>query len=184
MHLFGAEQYLEWADLGIEEYKEILVSGRLTQWLDNFDDITVYDYNSESWILRKAIWHKVDYRRFPGLVRLAWGLMRNSLLRYAESVGGNPIFRIQVPGGMRGYLRIDLREHDENGDFEINNDTESIEVDNYGNVWFSAHDLERRLKIMGGADMNDAVGIIPIQGGKNQSFTEILISMVNIFISG
>ena len=29
-NLFGAEQYLEWAYEGIEEYKDILISGRLT----------------------------------------------------------------------------------------------------------------------------------------------------------
>ncbi len=75
--------------------------------------VSADDYNNESWILRKAIWHKVDYRRFPGLVRLAWGMMRNSIYRYGESADGKPVFRIPVPGGMRGYLRVDLRDHDE-----------------------------------------------------------------------
>jgi hypothetical protein len=166
-NLFGAEQYLEWAYDGIEEYKSLLKEGKLNDWLDNFDDITVDDYNNESWILRKAIWHKIDYRRFPGLVRLAWGMFRSSILRYAESVEGNPVFRIPVPGGMRGYIRIDLRDHDPNGDFDTSNNKQSIEVDEYGNVWFTAYEIEKRLKILGGADMDDAVGIIPIQEGKS-----------------
>ncbi|MBK8944106.1 MAG: hypothetical protein IPM32_02440 [Ignavibacteriae bacterium] len=165
-HLFGAEQYLEWAYSGIEEYVNILKSGRLSEWLDNFDEISVEDYNKESWILRKAIWHKVDYRKFPGLVRLAWGMMRNSILRYGESVSGNPVFRIPVPGGMRGYLRIDLRNHDELGNFQVQVNKGEIEIDEYGNVWFSDIDIEKNLKILGGADMDDSLGIIPIEEGK------------------
>lgn len=165
-NLFGPDQYLEWAYEGVEEYKEILKSGRLSDWLDNFDEISVEDYNNESWLLRKAIWHKVNYTQYPGLVRLGWGMIRNSIFRYAESVDGNPVFRIPVPGGMRGYIRIDLRSHDELGDFELNRAKKELEVDKYGNVWLTALDIERRLKILGGADMDDSVGIIPVQGGK------------------
>ena len=79
-NLFGDEQYFNWAWSGIEKYKKDLVSGRLSETLDNFDDIKPSDYNKESWTLRKAIWHKIDYTRFPGLIRIGWQMFRKSII--------------------------------------------------------------------------------------------------------
>ena len=114
-------------------------------------------------------------------------MMRNSIYRYGESVDGNPVFRIPVPGGMRGYLRVDLRDHDEVGDFTVSVGKDEIEVDEYGNVWLSDQDIEKTLKIIGGADMDDSVGIIPIEGKKavlyrnpNQ-YGEYLIKSIKYF---
>ena len=70
--LFGDEQYFSWAKDGIEKYKNDLVSGKLAEMLDDFDDITPRDYEKETWTFKKAIWHKIDYTRFPGLMRLGW----------------------------------------------------------------------------------------------------------------
>ncbi len=52
------------------------------------------------------------------------------------------------------------------GDFTVSVGKDEIEVDEYGNVWLSDQDIEKTLKIIGGADMDDSVGIISIEGKK------------------
>ena len=116
-NLFGAEQFLSWAYQGMQSFKEDLFAGKLSDWLDNFDEINKEDYDNEQWTLRKAIWHKIDYTKYPGLIRLAWTMMKNSIMRYAENLNGLPAFRIPVPEGKRGYIRVDLSNHDADGNF-------------------------------------------------------------------
>lgn len=161
--LFGAEQFFSWARTGIDKYKDDLVNGRLAEQLDDFDTISRDDYDNEKWLLKKAIWHKLDYRRFPGLLRLAWQQYRNSLLRYAER-GGLASFRIPVRGGLRGYLRVDLREHDADGDFPLDHTVYTL--DRLGNLWISARDIDKYCSILGGADQDDSISVVPLENGK------------------
>ena len=164
--LFGAEQYLEWAYKGIIKYQEDLFSGRLMEWLDDFDEIDVEKYDNEQWLLRKAIWHMIDYTRYPGLVRLAWSMFRNSIQRFADKADGNPGFRIPVSGGNRGYIRVDLRDHDKDGNFIAMVNKGEVCLDRLGNLWIHPEDVEEFLEIKGGADMDDATAIIPVEDNK------------------
>lgn len=164
--IFGGEQYLQWAYEGIENFKEDLFKGKLVNWLDNFDDLNRSKYENENWTLRKAIWRKIDYTRFPGLVRAAWSMYRNSIMTFAENNNGEPVFRIPVPNGKRGYLRIDLRNHDKDGNFTPTVKPGQVELDKYGNLWLHTDEIEQTLSILGGADFDDSVGIIPIQDNK------------------
>ena len=161
--IFGDEQFFTWARNGIDRYKKDLMSGRLADELDDFDSITREEYESETWLLKKAIWHKLDYRRFPGLLRLAWQMYRNSLLRYAER-GGLASFRIPVSGGLRGYLRCDLRDHDKHGNFSLFRGISVI--DKHGNLWIAPGNVERYCSIMGGGDQDDNISIVPLVDGK------------------
>ncbi len=161
--LFGDEQFFKWARTGIERFKRDLMSGKLSEQLDDFDTISREDYENETWLLKKAIWHKLDYRQFPGLMRLAWQMYRNSLLRYAER-SGSVSFRIPVMGGRRGYLRVHLREHDAEGSFPLT-DNKTI-LDRYGNLWISAANIEKYCAILGGGDQDDQVAVIPLEDGK------------------
>jgi len=163
--LFGEEQFFEWAKEGIEAYKSDLISGRLSEILDDFDDISIREYEKESWTLKKAIWHKIDYTRFPGLMRLGWQMFRKSILNYAERKG-SPVFRIPVPSAYRGYLRCDLRNHDNYGNLNSLVPKGSIHLDKYGNVWLNNEDAEEYMSILGGADQDDSVVIIPVQENK------------------
>jgi len=163
--LFGEDQYFSWAKDGIEKYKNDLVSGKLAEMLDDFDDITPRDYEKEAWTFKKAIWHKIDYTRFPGLMRLGWQMFRKSILHYAERKG-TPVFRIPVPSAYRGYLRCDLRNHDNYGNFTSVVPAGSMHLDKYGNLWFNKEDAEEYLSILGGADQDDSVVIIPIEDNK------------------
>lgn len=164
--MFGPMQYLEWADKGIQQFKKDLFSGNLSAWLDNFEDIDVEDYSQEQWTLRKAIWHRVDYTKYPGLVRSAWTMFKTSLMNYACNGSGEPNFRIPVPGGKRGYLRVDLRDHDKNGCFTSSLKEDEVEVDEFGNVWFSPDGLPDTLSILGGADLDDALNLMGIEAGQ------------------
>lgn len=164
--LFRGEQYLSWADSGIRQFIDDLFSGKLLRWLDNFDSITPDDYDKEQWILRKAIWSRIDYTLFPGLIRSAWTMFRSSLVRYSSDINGNPNFRIPIPSGIRGYLRVDLREHDSKGSFCSNLKADEVEIDKFGNVWFSPEGLEETLSILGGADLDDGLNFIGIEDNK------------------
>lgn len=163
--LFGEEQYFAWAQEGIEAYKNDLITGRLSEILDDFEDISPREYEKESWTLKKAIWHKIDYTRFPGLMRLGWQMFRKSILNYAERKG-SPVFRIPVPSAYRGYLRCDLRNHDNYGNFTSIVPKGSIHLDKHGNVWFNMDNAEEYLSILGGADQDDSVVMIPVQDNK------------------
>jgi len=162
--MFGSEQYLSWAYSGIEEFKEDLFSGKLNRHLDNFNSIDEKDFSNEQWTLRKAIWHKLDYRKFPGLVRLAWTTFRNSIVRFAVDNKSEASFRIPVPGGKRGYLRVDLRDHDEHGNFISNGN--SLTLDRFGNIWIPQNLIESILEILGGGDLDDNAAVIPLEDGK------------------
>ena len=164
--MFGVEQYLEWANIGIENFKEDLLSGKISDYLDDFDTITPSDYDKESWTLRKAIYHKVDYTQYPGLLRSGWSMFKNSMVTFADNSIGEPVFRIPVLNGKRAYLRIDLRDHDEYGNFTVSVKPNEVHVDEFGNAWFSNVDIERKLKVLGGADMDDGLAIIPVEDGK------------------
>jgi len=160
--LFGADQYLEWAYSGIQEYKKDLLSGNLNQWLDNFEDMDEEGILAEQWTLRKAIWHQVDYTRFPGLIRLAWTMFRNSLVKLASDKNGLPAFRIPVPNAYRGYFRVDLRNHDGNGNFKPTVEAGTVCLDNLGNLWIHPEDITEFLDVKGGGDLDDNGAIIPV----------------------
>lgn len=164
--VFQGKQYLEWAYNGIERFKEDLFSGKLVNWLDNFNEIDNEKYNNENWILRKAVWSKINYRKYPGLIRAAWTMFRTSMLTFAENNNGDPVFRIPVQNGKRGYLRIDLRNHDKHGNFTPTVKPNQVELDKYGNVWLHTYKIEETLNILGGADFDDSVGVIPMQNNK------------------
>ncbi len=72
-NLFGGQQYLGLAYEGMQQFKKDLMSGDLIKWINNYDD----EIDSESWTLKKAIYNNLDYRRFPGLLRQAWGMFKN-----------------------------------------------------------------------------------------------------------
>lgn len=163
-NLFGGEQYLDWAYTGIEEFKTDLMSGKLNKWLDDFDDINNEDYETETWTLRQAIRHKLDYTRYPGLVRQGWTMFRSGMRQFALSGKGEPKFRIPVPGGLRGYIRVDLRNHDGNGNFTSNLDPEVVHLDQYGNLWVHPDSVNEFMEVKGGADQDDSVAIIPVEG--------------------
>lgn len=165
--LFGAEQYLQWAYEGIEEIKDIVLTGKLSKWLDNFDNIDEYQYESEKWILRKAIYHKIDYRQFPGLFKMAWSTLRSSIGNYGYDSNGRAVFKLHVPSGCRGYARVDLRDHDKHGNFISELEEGEVELDNYGNLWFCPNSVIDDLKILGGADQDDSIAIIPVEDNKS-----------------
>jgi len=160
--LFGVDQYLEWAYSGIQEYKKDLLSGDLSHWLDNFEDMDEEGILYEQWTLRKAIWHQVDYTRFPGLIRLAWTMFRNSLIKLATDKNGLPAFRIPVPNAYRGYFRVDLRIHDGNGNFKPTVEAGTVCLDKLGNLWIHPDDITEFLDVKGGGDLDDNGAIIPV----------------------
>lgn len=166
-NLFGAEQYLDWAYKGIEEFKSDLLSGKLNNWLDDFDDLDAEDYETETWTLRQAIRHKLDYTRFPGLVRQGWTMFRSGMRQFALSGKGEPKFRIPVPSGLRGYIRVDLRNHDGDGNFTSNKNPEVVHLDKFGNLWVHPDLVTEFMEVKGGADQDDGVAIIPVE--KNQA---------------
>ena len=141
-NLFGPRQFLSWAYTGMQNFKTDLFAGKISNWLDNFDEISYEDYDNEKWTLRKAVWHKIDYTKYPGLIRFAWSMFKNSIMRYAEDVNGQPAFRIPVPNGKRGYIRVDLRDHDEDGNFCSRVEKDTVELDRYGNIWIHKDDIE------------------------------------------
>lgn len=165
-NLFGGEQYLNWAYTGIESFKQDLLAGKLNQWLDDFDYINSAVYENETWTLRQAIRHKIDYSRFPGLIRQAWTMFRSSMRQFALSGNGEPKFRIPVPGGLRGYIRVDLRNHDADGNFVSNNNPDVVHLDHFGNLWVHPDSVAEFMEIKGGADMDDGVAIIPVENNK------------------
>jgi hypothetical protein len=163
--MIGAEQFFGWAVNGIETFKRDLISGKLTEQLDDFDRIDYNEYEEQTWLLKKAIWHKLDYRRFPGLMRLAWQMYRNSISNFGNRKG-YPAFRIPVSGGIRAYLRVDLRNHDEHGNFLPHNSADYFTTDAKGNLWVQPETMNEFTRILGGADQDDSVSIIPLEGGK------------------
>ncbi len=165
-NLFGGEQYLEWAYSGIQEFKEDLLSGKLNNWLDDFDEIDSDELENETWTLRQAIRHKLDYTKFPGLLRQGWTMFRSSMRQFALSGKGEPAFRIPVPGGLRGYIRVDLRDHDEDGNFSSTKDLNTVHLDRYGNLWVHPEAIEEFMEVKGGADQDDSVAIIPIENSE------------------
>ncbi|MHB8335831.1 MAG: hypothetical protein ACYDEE_00240 [Ignavibacteriaceae bacterium] len=165
-NLFGGEQFLSWAYQGMNKFKGDLFAGNLSSWLDNFDEIEKEEYDNEQWTLRKAIWHKIDYTKYPGLIRLGWSMMKNSIMRYADNIHGLPAFRIPILEGKRAYIRVDLRDHDKDGNFSSTVDEDSIELDSYGNLWIHTNDIIEFMAVKGGADQDDSVAIIPIEGSR------------------
>src|ERR1035437_2626989 len=164
-NLFGVQQFLSWANNGIEESKRDLISGNLSKYLDNFDDIEPSDYDLEQWTLRKAIYHKIDYTKYPGLMRLGWSMLKNSIRTYATNNQGEPVFRIPV-NGLRGYLRVDLRNHDVTGNFSSTVEQGTIELDKHGNLWIHSEDIVEILQTLGGGDLDDSVAIIPVKNNQ------------------
>ena len=160
--LFGGEQYLGWAYKGMQRFKQDLMSGDLIKWLDDRDD----EPDSEAWTLKKAIYNGIDYRRFPGLLRQAWGMYRKSLIRYAYEKNGELNIRIPVPGGLRGYIRVDLRNHDADGNFIPTTEKGIVSLDELGNLWIHEGDIAEFMQVKGGADQDDSVAIIPVEGNK------------------
>ena len=156
--LFGAEQYLIWASRGIIKYKSDLLTGKLNNWPG---DETGKE-EDEKWVLKRAINNGIDYRHFPGLFRMAWTMFRNSIMRYAENKHREPIFRIPVPNGVRAYIRIDLTNHGKEGDFHSELDENEIYIDKHGNAFFSEKGFEYKMKVLGGADQDDSIAIIPL----------------------
>jgi|GEM_PF-1230735 len=165
-NLFGGEQYLDWAYTGIEEFKTDLMSGKLNKWLDDFDDLDIEDYETETWTLRQSIRHKLDYTRFPGLVRQGWTMFRSGMRQFALSGKGEPKFRVPVPGGLRGYIRVDLRNHDCDGNFSSDKNPEVVNLDHFGNLWVHPDSVTEFMQIKGGADQDDGVAIIPVEENK------------------
>jgi hypothetical protein len=164
--MFGEEQFFRWTLDGIEAYVDDLLHGNLAEYLDDIESKTLEEIDQEEWKLKKAIYHGIDYRQYPGLFRSAWTMYRNAILRIPEDKSGMPVFHIPVLGGFRAYIRPDLRDHDGYGNFEIPPE-EKITLDKYGNLWISGKDrIEDLLQILGGGDWDDGVGIIPLVGGK------------------
>ncbi|CAG0943362.1 hypothetical protein BROC_02266 [Candidatus Brocadiaceae bacterium] len=164
--VFGAEQYLTWAFQAVEGFKDDLFTGKIEHWLDSFDSESSESLEHEAWTLKRAVWHKIDYTKYPGLIRAAWTMFRKSIAGFAADTKAKPVFHIPVPGGMRGYIRVDLREHDAEGNFTSKVERGTIELDKYGNLWIHQDDIVRFMEIKGGADQDDSVGIIPVQGGQ------------------
>ena len=162
--LFGAEQYLNWTHKAIMQYKEDLLSGKINDWLK--DDDNPMDSEDECWVLKKAINAGLDYRQFPYLFRKAWSIFRNSIYNFAENNKNEPIFRIPVPNGIRAYIRIDLRNHKPNGYFKSRISKDEIYIDRSGNAYFSEEGFQRKMKILGGADQDDSLAIIPLEDDK------------------
>ena len=160
--LFGGEQYLGWAYKGMQRFKQDLMSGDLIKWLNNQDD----EPDSEVWTLKKSIYNGIDYRRFPGLLRQAWGMFRKSLIRYAHEKKGELNIRIPVPGGLRGYIRVDLRDHDAEGNFNPTTEKGTVSLDELGNLWIHEDDIAEFMQVKGGADQDDSVAIIPVESNK------------------
>lgn len=163
--LIGDVQLFTWARKGIDSFKSDLLSGKLAGQLDDFDDISKEEYEQQTWILKKAIWHKLDYRRFPGLMRSAWQMYHNSISRYGCR-GGFASFRIPVAGGIRAYLRVDLRDHDGEGNFDAKNSCNNATIDKHGNLWVQPEEITELTRILGGADEDDNISIVPLEDGK------------------
>jgi len=164
--VFGAEQYLDWAFKAVDGFKDDLFNGKLEHWLDSFHSESPESLEHETWTLKRAIWHKIDYTKYPGLIRAAWTMFRKSIAGFAADTKAKPVFHIPVPGGMRGYIRVDLREHDAEGNFSSTVTPGTVELDRFGNLWIHKDDIVRFMEIKGGADQDDSVGIIPVQGGQ------------------
>ena len=157
--LFGARQYLLWAKKGIMRYKSNLLSGKLNDWLED-------DTADDKWVLKRAINAGLDYRQFPGLFRMAWTMYRNSIMKYAENKRKEPTFRIPAPNGIRAYIRIDIRNHKPDGHFNSQLSEDEIYIDKHGNAFFSEIGFEYKMKVLGGADQDDSIAIIPIKDNK------------------
>jgi hypothetical protein len=160
--LGGAEIFLDWTYKAIEEFKDNLITGKVGSMLDDFNNKSIESIQAQKWTLRKAIYHKIPYNRFPGLMRLAWTMYKNSLISFAKDRS----FHIPVPHGMRGYFRVDLRNHDNDGNFQSTVAKNTICLDNLGNIWINEADIENFLAVKGGADLDDNAGVIPIEDGK------------------
>ena len=162
--LFDERQFLSWAHKGMIQFKTDLLSGKLSEWI-NVDSYHG-DSENEKWALRKAILSGIDYTKFPGLIRLGWTSFRNSMICFAEKSDGQPVFRIPVPGGKRGYIRVDLRDHDDDGNFVSIVERGTVELDWYGNIWIPQDDIVEFMEVKGGADQDDNCAIIPVEDGK------------------
>lgn len=159
---FGKEDFFDWGVSAIHKFTSDLKSGKLAKWIMN-SVMKNQDLDSNEWILIKAIFNGIDYRDYPGLLRHAWRAFKNSIMRIAVDKHGNPSFRIPIDG-FRAYIRPDLRNHDKDGNFTLSKDKTKITVDRFGNAWINApiKRLEEILEILGGADFDDGVGIIPL----------------------
>ena len=97
-----------------------------------------------------------------------------------------PVFRIPVPNAYRGYLRCDLKEHDEQGNFESTVPSGTVHLDKYGNIWINKDDINEYLNILGGADQDDSAVVIAIEDNKavlyrnpNQSGEYLIVSFTH-----
>lgn len=161
--LFSPEQYLDWFINSIEKFKSDLVNGKISDWLDDIDSLEIADLD-DRFILQKAIRHNIDYRKYPGLMRSAWNMFYKSLVKSANRKDSSPDFRIPILFAYRGYLRIDIRNHDSEGNFTSSD--ESFTLDKFGNLWVNQALLSDTFKILGGADQDDNVVIIPLPENK------------------
>ena len=55
----------------------------MAQHVDELDQET---YENEGWTLRQTIRHRLDYTRFPGLVRQGWTMFISEMRQFALSV--------------------------------------------------------------------------------------------------
>lgn len=161
--LFSPEQYLDWFISSVEKFKSDLVNGKVTDWLDDIDSLEIADLD-ENFILQKAVRHNIDYRKYPGLMRSAWNMFYKSLVKSANRKDSSPDFRIPILFAYRGYLRIDIRNHDSEGNFTCSDD--SFTLDKFGNLWVNQNILIDTFKVLGGADQDDNVAIIPLPENK------------------
>src|ERR1035438_2699276 len=92
-------------------------------------------------------------------------MLKNSIRTYAINSQGEPIFRIPV-SGLRGYLRVDLRNHDKDGSFSSIVKRGTVELDKHGNLWIHELDIVEILQTLGGGDLDDSVAIIPVENNQ------------------
>lgn len=161
--LFSPEQYLDWFINSAERFKSDLINGKISEWLDDIDSLEITDLN-EKFILQKAIHHNIDYRKYPGLMRSAWNMFYKSLIKSANRKDSTPDFRIPILFAFRGYLRVDIRNHDQQGNFICLD--KSFTLDKFGNLWVNENLVHNTFKILGGADQDDNVVIIPLPDNK------------------
>lgn len=161
--LFSPEQYLDWFINSTEKFKSDLINGKVSDWLDDIETLEQSDLD-EKFILQKAIRHNIDYRKYPGLMRSAWNMFYKSLVKSANRKDSTPDFRIPILFAYRGYLRVDIRNHDPEGNFTCSD--KSFTLDKYGNLWVNKNLVCDTFKILGGADQDDNVVIIPLPENK------------------
>lgn len=162
--IFSPEQYFDWMIASVEQFKDDLKKGSVSDWLDSIDDIESDEDIETKFTLQKAILHNIDYRNFPGLMRSAWNMFSKSLIKIAEKKDSIPDFRIPILFGFRGYARVDLRNHNNEGSFTPGE--KICTLDRYGNLFIHPELLPNMAKILGGMDLDDNLVVIPLPENK------------------